>query len=247
MAEGKKSVLLYCDLIHTIEKMDNETAGQFFKHYLRYINDLNPITENILVDVTFESVKQNLKRDLKKWENRAYKSRENGKLGGRPKKEETQKTQQVILEPKKPDTVNVTVTDTVNDNVTDILLKKETKNNISERKLKFSSTISPFLKIYGKEMLNDFYLYWTEPNQTNTKLKFEMEKTWSVERRLATWRKNEDKFYPIKKSNNEQPKSKAEQLNSDMADFARRHGIHADTPTHDEFNTSNEFTQHTEL
>jgi len=67
MAEDKKSVLLYCDLIHTIEKMDDVTAGQFFKHYLRYINDLNPKTDNLVVDISFESVKQNLKRDLKKW------------------------------------------------------------------------------------------------------------------------------------------------------------------------------------
>ena len=119
MADGKKSVLLYCDLIHTVEKMDNETAGLFFKHYLRYINDLNPTTDNLIVDITFESVKQNLKRDLLKWESRADNSRNNGKLGGRPKKEETQKTQQVNLKPEKP--VNVTVTDTVNvnDNVND--------------------------------------------------------------------------------------------------------------------------------
>ena len=114
MADGKKSVLLYCDLIHTVEKMDNETAGLFFKHYLRYINDLNPTTDNLIVDITFESVKQNLKRDLLKWESRADNSRNNGKLGGRPKKEETQKTQQVNLKPEKP--VNVTVTDTVNVN-----------------------------------------------------------------------------------------------------------------------------------
>jgi hypothetical protein len=151
MAEGKKSVLLYCDLIHTIEKMDNETAGQFFKHYLRYINDLNPETDNLLVDITFESVKQNLKRDLKKWETRAEKSRENGKKGGRPSKEETQETQQVILKPKKPvkDTVTVTVTDTVNG----ILLKKETK----ERELIFPFHSENFVyqwqiwKTYKKE------------------------------------------------------------------------------------------------
>ena len=129
MAEGKKSVLLYCDLIHTIEKMDNETAGQFFKHYLRYINDLNPQTDNPLVDIVFESVKQNLKRDLKKWESRAEKSRENGKKGGRPPKKEPKETQQVNSKPKKPvkDTVTVTVTDTVND----ILLEKETKEIVS--------------------------------------------------------------------------------------------------------------------
>ena len=59
--------------------MDNETAGQFFKHYLRYINDLNPETDNLLVDITFESVKQNLKRDLKKWETRAKRKEQKGK------------------------------------------------------------------------------------------------------------------------------------------------------------------------
>jgi hypothetical protein len=129
MATGKKSVLLYCDLIYTIEKMDDKTAGEFFKHYLRYINDLNPKTNNPLVDIVFESVKQNLKRDLKKWELRAERSRLNGAKGGRPKKpKETQKTQQVISKPKKPDTVTVNVTDTVND----ILLEKETKELFNE-------------------------------------------------------------------------------------------------------------------
>jgi len=135
MAEGKKSVLLYCDLIYTIEKMNNENAGQFFKHYLRYINDFNPKTDNQLVDITFESVKQNLKRDLKKWENRAEASRNNGKLGGRPPKEEEPKEptrlNDNLTKPKKPVTVNdtVKVTDTVKDNDTDIL--KETKPETS--------------------------------------------------------------------------------------------------------------------
>ena len=68
MAEEKKSFILYVDLIHTIEKLPNEDAGELFKHILRYVNDKNPTTENILVDVTFEPIKQQLKRDLKAWE-----------------------------------------------------------------------------------------------------------------------------------------------------------------------------------
>ncbi len=68
MAEDKKSVLLYCDLIHTVEKLTNEQAGKLFKHYLKYINDLDPKTEDILIELVFEPIKQNLKRDLKKWE-----------------------------------------------------------------------------------------------------------------------------------------------------------------------------------
>ena len=134
MAENKKSVLLYCDLIHTVEKMDNETAGQFFKHYLRYINDQNPETDNLIVDISFESVKQNLKRDLKKWEARAENSRKNGTKGGRPKKTQPEPKKPNGLnenptEPKEPvkDTVTVTVTDTVKDIVTVKERKKEVK------------------------------------------------------------------------------------------------------------------------
>lgn len=76
-------------------------------------------------------------------------------------------------------------------------IKKE--NSIVERKLKFASTLEPFLNIYGKEFLNDFYKYWTEPNKSNSKFKQELEKTWSLERRLETWAKN-DKNFKIQKN-----------------------------------------------
>ena len=68
MAKNKKSVLLYCDIIHTVEPLTNEEAGKLFKHYLRYINDQNPESPDRLTALLFEPIKQNLKRDLKKWE-----------------------------------------------------------------------------------------------------------------------------------------------------------------------------------
>ena len=72
---------------------------------------------------------------------------------------------------------------------------KEIKNiSIDERKLKFASTLKPFIDVYGKDFLNDFYKYWTEPNKSNTKFKQELEKTWSLERRLETWQKNDKNF-----------------------------------------------------
>lgn len=63
-----------------------------------------------------------------------------------------------------------------------------------ERKLKFSSTLQPFLNAYGKDFLNDFYKYWTEPNKSQTKFKQELEKTWDLERRLEMWARNDNKF-----------------------------------------------------
>jgi len=81
MADNKKSFLLYCDLIHTVQKLSDEQAGKLFKHVLEYVNDLNPETEDLLTEVCFEPIKQNLKRDLRKYEEIRKKKSEAGKKG----------------------------------------------------------------------------------------------------------------------------------------------------------------------
>jgi hypothetical protein len=73
-------------------------------------------------------------------------------------------------------------------------IKEDKINNIEERKLKFANTLKPFVDIYGRDLVKEFYEYWTEPNKSNTKFKQELLKTWSVERRLETWSKNDNNF-----------------------------------------------------
>jgi hypothetical protein len=82
MAENKKSVLLYCDIIHTVKELSDEEAGKLFKHYLAYINDLNPDAPDKLTQIVFEPIKQNLKRDLLKWKLISDKRSEAGKAAG---------------------------------------------------------------------------------------------------------------------------------------------------------------------
>lgn len=72
--------------------------------------------------------------------------------------------------------------------------EEEVKNNIDSRKLKFASTLQPFLTVYGKETLNKFYAYWVEPNKSNTKFRQELERTWDLKRRLETWSGNDKQF-----------------------------------------------------
>lgn len=81
MAENKKSFLIYCDLIHTVKKMKKEDVGELFLHLLEYTNDLNPITENPFVELVFEPIKQQLKRDLISWEKEKTDKSLNGRLG----------------------------------------------------------------------------------------------------------------------------------------------------------------------
>lgn len=85
--------------------------------------------------------------------------------------------------------------------------EEQEKNKIEDRKLKFASTLEPFLQTYGKVFLNDFYKYWTEPNKSKTKFRQELEKTWDLSRRLETWAKNDKNFKPPTKfgSSNQLP------------------------------------------
>ena len=87
--------------------------------------------------------------------------------------------------------------------------KQETinKETVDDRKLKFAESLQPFLIEYGKELLNEFYLYWTEETQNkNPKLKFELQRTWSLQRRLITWKKQDIKFNPKQQNDfNETP------------------------------------------
>lgn len=81
MAKDKKSFILYSDIIHTVEKLTDSDAGQLLKHLLRYVNDQNPETDNSLVEIAFEPIKQQLKRDLVKFEDVKVKRSEAGKAG----------------------------------------------------------------------------------------------------------------------------------------------------------------------
>ena len=80
MAKDKKSFIIYCDVIHTVEKLSDEQAGALFKHLLRYVNDQKPSADQF-IEVVFEPIKQQLKRDLLKFEDTKQKRSEAGKVG----------------------------------------------------------------------------------------------------------------------------------------------------------------------
>lgn len=72
-------------------------------------------------------------------------------------------------------------------------------NNINQltlinRKQKFEDEIRLFCFQYSQEMLESFYLYWSEENQKGNKMKFELQVTWNLEGRLRTWHKKSEEF-----------------------------------------------------
>lgn len=80
--ENKKSFVLYCDLIHTVGKLPDEQAGQLLKIILDYVNDNDPVIEDLLLSVSFEPIRQQLKRDLEKWTEKAPDRKEKARIAG---------------------------------------------------------------------------------------------------------------------------------------------------------------------
>lgn len=67
------------------------------------------------------------------------------------------------------------------------------KTDISKRKQKFAERLKPHLPKYGRDMIKDFFGYWTEKNNQGQKMRFEYAKNqpFDISRRLATWSKND--------------------------------------------------------
>lgn len=62
---------------------------------------------------------------------------------------------------------------------------------LAEREMAFYESIRPFAAKYPVEMLRAFFDYWSEPQRSGTKMRFELQPTWELSRRLATWHKRE--------------------------------------------------------
>ena len=78
-------------------------------------------------------------------------------------------------------------------------------NNDTDNKIKSADeilieSIKPLTEKYGRELCLDFYNYWSERDRSGKKLRYQMEKTWDVEKRLARWKANQSKFQKIDQS-----------------------------------------------
>ena len=159
MAEDKKSFVLYADLIYTVRKMRKEDAGELLLHILSYVNDENPITDNIVVDLTFEPIKQQFKRDLKKWKVTLEKRSNAGKASAEARKN-AKNTQQNSTHSTHVESVEhtstlstVNVNDNVTVNVNDNVI---TSTNVDVEKEKFDNDFLDFKILFFKNHSENF-------------------------------------------------------------------------------------------
>ena len=79
-------------------------------------------------------------------------------------------------------------------------LEKTPKKTLEERKKEFGMKLVPYMDKYGREMIRDFFNYWSEHNEGGKLMAFEKtsKKTFSIPHRLATWKRKEEKYGSFK-------------------------------------------------
>ena len=68
--------------------------------------------------------------------------------------------------------------------------KNKEEYNIPIRKQEFALKLASFVEMYGKEMIREFYEYWTEHGEHDKKMRFEKQSSFNIELRLRRWNKN---------------------------------------------------------
>ena len=120
MAEDKKGFILYADQKELFDQLPNDKAGELIKHIFNYVNDENPITDDLLIKLAFTPIKQQFKRDLQKWETTREGRSKAGKASAeaRKNKKEQASTNSTNVKSVQQTSTNPTVNDNVNVNVT---------------------------------------------------------------------------------------------------------------------------------
>ena len=180
MAKDKKGFILYADQKELFEQLPDDKAGQLIKFIMKYVNDENPSTEDLIINLAFTPIKQQLKRDLEKFEQTKVNRSIAGKAGA------DKRWQNIANDSKRISSIAKMA---VNDNVNDKVIL-----SIAERKINFANQLSIYKKDYSKDILNEFYLYWTEHGTNDKKMRFEKQTSFDISRRLNNWLKNSVKF-----------------------------------------------------
>ena len=190
MATGKKSFIAYSDWRDTFVQLPDEDAGKLIKHIFSYVNDEDPQTESVLINAVFAQIKNALKRDLEKWDKQLNQRKEAGKKSAERRAAKSNDRSTTVETRQRNSTDSVSVSVNVSDSVSENV-NETNKDNIDSRKLKFATSLQPYLDQYGRDMLKEFHEYWTEHNDNGKKMRFEYSKNqpFNVSRRLATWNK----------------------------------------------------------
>lgn len=177
MAKDKKSFILYVDQKDLWNKLPDEIAGKLIKHIYSYVSDENPISDDLMIEIAFEPIKQQLKRDLKLFEEKRVKRSEAGIAGA------NKRWQPMANDSKRINDI-AKIADNVNDNVNDNIYRAFAHLSITNSEVEklldkytiteIDSILDDIQNFKGNKKYTSLYLTATKWLAKNVKPKQEM-------------------------------------------------------------------------
>lgn len=196
-----KTFLLYAEAAPQIDLLSDEEAGQLFKALFHYVADGDElVTNNRVMAMTFAVFKAQIDRGAEKYEETCRKRTEAINKRWERYRSIQENTNEYNSIEKNTNEGNNNPNPKPNPQN-----KKESKKKnpidaataaarLNKRKEDFYSSLIPYVTQYGKDMVRAFFDYWSEPNKSNSKMRYELERTWDLARRLGTWASRENQF-----------------------------------------------------
>ena len=165
------------------------TKEQLLKR-LNHETELNELIQEGVIDLIENNIFiKFLDNQLNEVEIKSKTNSINGGKGGRPKKNPIE----TETKPKQNPNESETISETKGIREDKIKLDNN-KTSLETRTLAFKDKLVPFKNKYEMDLLKNFFQYWTEPNLSKTKMLFELQKTFDIERRLVTWANRQKDF-----------------------------------------------------
>lgn len=182
---SRKSFVLYTEWEDAFDSQPNDVAGELIKAIFDYVRSEEiPQTDNGIVNAMFSILRPAIDRNIGKYDAAIEQRKEAGKRSAEKRKINST----TVNDRTRACTDSVSDSVSVSTKVDEESRKKDSPTvSLSDRNQKFKDELTPFVEKYGKDMIFAFFDYWSEPNPTATKMRFEMQKTWSLSGRLRTW------------------------------------------------------------
>lgn len=200
-----KTFLLYAEAAPQIDLLSDEEAGQLFKALFHYVADGEElVTNNRVLAMTFAVFKAQIDRGATKYEEVCQKRRE----AANKKWEMYRANESNSMQMDANGCTCIQVDTNVSNNNPKPNPKPQNKKESTKKKVDaataaarlegrkedFYNSLIPFVTQYGKDMVRAFFDYWSEPNKSNSKMRYELERTWDLARRLGTWASRDNQF-----------------------------------------------------
>lgn len=172
-------IVLPQSLTEIVKDLDDSDAGLLLKSILAHYNGEEFENSSLVSRMTFNVIKPYVNALMQKQDDKRKSKVLAGKASAKARQERKRKPRR------------------------DVIIQDDSKpkvKSIEERKLEFKKRILQFQSDkYDLALLKDFFIYWSEHADKDTKMRFEKEKTFGVGNRLHT-------FFRIRESRNNNKK-----------------------------------------